>query len=272
MSSLRKPALRHQVEEARLGLPGAGREKRPQRLARVAVAALEILDFREPQRHELGVVVTGRVRLEAEKTGARVRITPAAEQPLATSQLELVARVSGCDRLHLGQGLQRTFRLCSVLAEWKLVIQVQVRLGRALGIAVGEGGIGETQPDGRHIDGGFVQNVFVDFRRGAEVAQRVSGFGLAERGGLADETWRMFQTGESLPRSVEAAEAKLGHAGIVGRVRAQRRFRRRRRGEAAQRLFVFFLGVQPQRRLQVRRERDARRPPCDRHADGAIHR
>ena len=157
-------------------------------------------------------------------------ITAAAEQPLASSHLELVARVSGGNRLHLGQGLQRTLRLCGVLAEWKFVVQVQVRLGRALGIAIGEGGVGEAQPDGRHIDSGFiVQDVFVDFRRRIEVAQCVCSFGLAERGGLADETWRMFQPGKSLSRRIEAVKAKLGHARIVGRVGAQRRLRRRRR-------------------------------------------
>ena len=221
-----QPALRHQVEEARLGLPGAAREKRPQRFARIAVAPLEIIDLRKPQRHQLGVVSLVACGLRRRKLVARIRVPAAAEQALAATHLELVARVAGRDWLHLRQRLQRTLCLGSVLAEWKFVVQVQVGVGCALRIAVGQRRIGKAQPDGRNIDGGFVEDVLVDFRGVAEIAQRVSRLGLAERRGFADESWRLLQCGKSLPRRFEPAEPQLGHAGVVRRVRTQRRFRR----------------------------------------------
>ena len=112
--------------------------------------------------------------LRRRKLVARVRIPAAAEQPLATPHLELVARVARRDRLHLGQRLQRAFGLDSVLAEWKLVIQMQVRLGRALAIAVGQRGIRKAQPDGGRVDGCVVENVFVDFRGVAESPARLA--------------------------------------------------------------------------------------------------
>ena len=143
-----------------------------------------------------------------------------AKQPLATSHLELVARVARSDLLHLGQRLQRAFGLDRVLAEWKLVIQMQVCVGRALAIAVGLRGIRKAQPDGGHVDRGVVQDVFVYFRGIAELAQRVRGIGLTERGGFADEAFRVFQTGKAAFRRLESAQAQLAHAGVVGSVRS----------------------------------------------------
>ena len=109
------------------------------------------------------------------------------------------------DLLHLGQRLQRSFRLDRVLAEWKLVIQVQECLGRALAIAVGQRGIRKAQPDGRRVDRGFVENVFVDFRGIAELAQRLRGFGLAKRRRFADEAF-----GVSSVRQIAGAPPRTG--------------------------------------------------------------
>jgi hypothetical protein len=67
--------------------------------------------------------------------------------------------------------LEWTFSLYSVLAEWKLVIQMQIRVGRAFPIAIGRRRIRQTQPDRRHVDGGLIQNVFVNFRGGIVVAK-----------------------------------------------------------------------------------------------------
>jgi hypothetical protein len=73
---------------------------------------------------------------------------------------------------------------------------MQVRVSGAPTITVGLSGSGEAQPDRRDVDCRVVEDIFVNLGCIAEVAQRVGCVSLAQRCGLADKAFGIFQAGK----------------------------------------------------------------------------
>src|SRR5688500_6801478 len=111
---------------------------------------------------------------------------------------------------------------------------MQICICRLLAIAGGQRRVREAQPDRRHVDGGLIENVLVDVRGGVEISERMSRLGFAERRRFSDKARCVFQARESASRRLEAAQSELRYTGVVRRMRAQWRLRRRRRGKPAE--------------------------------------
>jgi hypothetical protein len=81
---------------------------------------------------------------------------------------------------------------------------------------------------------------------------------LAERRRFPDKAGCIFQPGKPFSGGLKPPQPQLTHASVVRRMRSQRRLCCRGGQETAERLFVFFVGVETQRRLQMheRRMRD----------------
>ncbi len=205
------------------------------------MAPLEVLDLGEPQRHYLGVFAR-RMRLELKKTGFCLWVSSRSEESLAATQLESVPRVTCRDGFR--KRLKRSFGLDRMLAQRKLVVQMQKGFSRAPAIAVGQRRVCETQPDRRRIDRIVLDQILIDFDSVVMVAHRLRGFCFTECGSLPDEPRRVLQLRKPCACRLESTEAKLGDSGVIRGMGQERRCRRRGRRESAQRLFVFLICIE----------------------------
>src|SRR5688572_8211748 len=112
-----------------------------------------------------------------------------------------------------------------MLAERKLVIEVEKCVGRLLSIAIGQRGGCEAQPDGRGVNDLPFEDGFVNLDRIIVIPHRLRSLSLAESGGLAHESFGVSERSKPSACGLEPAEAELGYARVIRGMSTQRRLR-----------------------------------------------
>ena len=251
-------AKREGVKEQRFGLARRAIDIRAQAVARVAGTLQEIVAFGEPQVDQLSIVALSGVSQPLERR-PRLRVPLASEEPLGTSQFQLVANAAGRDRLavvepiDLGPGHRRQ------IAERELVVHARERCLGLFQIAGGFRGSADAHQHivwRRRLDR---REPFVDGEGGPLITEDLIALRFAQRRGFHQKPGRLArQQGlEREARLVGMSEPKFGQSLVILRVMGEQSLPDGRLREYRQRLPVLAVDLE----LDRRHKRVERRSP-----------